>query len=111
MMRNAGKIRETMEKASETLGQIEAEGSSGGGAVSAKVNGRMELISVKIDPKSLKPTDSGGEVDWELLEDLIVAAVNQGIAKAREAASESFSSSLGGMPMSGLSNLLGGGRS
>ncbi len=84
LMRNAGKIRESVEKATEALGQLEVEGSAGGGVVTAKVNGRLELLSVRIDPKLLADGDA------ELLEDLVTAAVNQGLTKAREAAAKSI---------------------
>jgi DNA-binding YbaB/EbfC family protein len=95
-MRNAGKIRETMERASESLGQLEVEGTSGGGVVTAKVNGRLEVVTLRIDPKLLADGDA------ELLEDLVTAAVNQGLAKAREAAAQSISSMAGGLPFAGL---------
>ncbi len=75
LMRNAGKIREQVEKATESLGQVQVEGSSGGGVVTAKVNGRLELLSVRIDPKLLADGDA------ELLEDLVTAAVNQGMTQ------------------------------
>ena len=70
LMRNAGKLRETFEKAFESLGQLEVEGAAGGGSVTAKVNGRLEVVSVRIDPKLL------ADSDHELLEDLVSAAVN-----------------------------------
>ncbi|MDX2037625.1 MAG: YbaB/EbfC family nucleoid-associated protein [Isosphaeraceae bacterium] len=101
LMRNAGKIRENVEKATEALGQVIVEGTAGGGAVTAKANGRLELLSVRIDPKALA---SG---DHELLEDLVTAAVNQALGKAREAAAQSLSSLTGGLPIPGLSNLFG----
>jgi DNA-binding YbaB/EbfC family protein len=101
IMRNAGKIRETVEKATESLGQVVVEGSAAGGAVVVKVNGRLEVLSVRIDPKML----AGGDV--ELLEDVVTAAVNQGLSKAREAAAQSLSGLAGGLPIPGLSNLLG----
>jgi len=103
LMRNAGKIREAVSQASETLGQLQVEGTAGGGAVTAKANGRMELISVRIDPKLLADGDA------ELLEDLTTAAVNQALTKAREAAAQTFSSLTGGLPIPGLSGLLGPG--
>lgn len=103
MMRNAGKLRETVEKATESLGQLQVEGTAGGGVVTALVNGRMELISVRIDPKLLADGDA------ELLEDLVTAAVNQGMTRAREAAAKSIQSLAGGLPIPGLSSLLGGG--
>jgi nucleoid-associated protein EbfC len=57
------------------------------------VNGRLEVVSVHIDPNLM----TGGDV--ELLEELVAAAVNAGMAKAREAAAKSLSSMTGGLPM------------
>jgi DNA-binding YbaB/EbfC family protein len=103
LMRKAGQLRETVEKAAESLGQIQVEASSGGGAVTARANGRLELLAVRIEPRLL----SDGDV--ELLEDLVTAAVNQALTKAREAAAQSMSSLAGGLPIPGLSGLLGQG--
>jgi nucleoid-associated protein EbfC len=103
LMRSAGKLRETVEKATETLGQLQVEGTAGGGAVSVKVNGRQEVLAVRIDSKLLADGDA------ELLEDLVTAAVNQGLVKAREAAAQSLSTLAGGLPPSGLSGLFGRG--
>src|SRR4051812_45929753 len=102
-MKNAGKIRENVEKATEALGQLVVEGSSGGGAVAAKANGRLELLSIRIDPKLL------ADGDVEILEDLVTAAANQALTKAREAAAQSMASLAGGLPIPGLSGLLGPG--
>src|SRR5271166_5656104 len=96
LMRNAGKLRETAEKAFESLGSVVVESDSGGGAVTAKVNGRLEVVSVRIDPTLVT------EADAELLEDLVTAAVNSGLVKAREAAAKSLSSLTGGLPFGGL---------
>jgi DNA-binding YbaB/EbfC family protein len=101
LMRNAGKIRESVEKATEALGQVVVEGSAGGGSVTAKVNGKMELLSVRIEPKLLADGDA------ELLEDLVTAAVNQGLTRARESAATSISSLAGGLPIPGLSGMFG----
>lgn len=105
MMRNAGKLRETMEKATESLGQVQVEGTAGGGVVSARINGRLEVVAVRIDPKLL------AEGDAELLEDLIAAAINQGLVKAREAAAQSLATMASGLSIPGLSGFLnpGGG--
>jgi len=103
LMRNAGKLRESVEKATESLGQLQVEGTAGGGVVTAKVNGRLEVISIRIDPKLLADGDA------ELLEDLVTAAGNQGLSKAREAAAKAISSRAGGLPIPGLSGLLGPG--
>lgn len=101
ILRNAGKLREAVEQANESLGALELEGTSAGGAVTAKVNGRLELVALRIDPKLLEDQDT------ELLEDLIVAAVNQGIVRAREAAAESLRSLAGGMSLPGLGDAFG----
>jgi len=103
LMRNAGKIRESVEKATEALGQLEVEGTAGGGAVMARVNGKMEILGVRIDPKLM------ADGDVELLEELVTAAVNQGLTKAREAAAQSISTLAGGLPIPGVSGFFGPG--
>ena len=100
LMKNAGKIRETMEKATEALGQVHIEGTAGGGAVTVKVNGRLEVLTVRIDPQAF------ADGDRELLEDLIAAATNDALTKAREAAAQSITGSLPIPP--GLGGLFGG---
>jgi DNA-binding YbaB/EbfC family protein len=97
LMRNAGKLRESV----QSLGDLEVEGQSGGGSVRVKVSGRFEVTSVHIDPKLV--TDG----DAELLEDLIVAAVNSAISKARDAAAQSLSTAAGGLPLNLFSDLGG----
>ncbi len=88
LMKNAGKLRDSF----QSLGQLEVEGIAGGGAVTAKVNGRLEVVSVRIDPKLVS------DGDHELLEDLVTAAVNAGLVKARESAAQSIVSLTGGLP-------------
>ncbi len=97
LIKNAGKLRDSV----ESLSQVEVEGDSGGGAVTVKVSGRLEVIAVHIDPKLVADGDA------ELLEDLVVAAVNAGLAKARDAAAQSLASVTGGLP-AGLFPDLGG---
>jgi nucleoid-associated protein EbfC len=103
LMRNAGRLRESVEKATELLGQVQAEGTAGGGVVTARASGRLEVLSVRIDPKLL------AEGDAELLEDLVTAAVNQALTKAREAAAESISTMAGGLPIPGFPGFPGQG--
>jgi DNA-binding YbaB/EbfC family protein len=93
LLKNAGKLRETVAKATEALGQIVVEGTSGGGAVTAKVNGRLEVVSIRIDPKLV------ADGDTELLEDLVAAAANAALVKARDTAAQSLTSIAGGLPM------------
>jgi DNA-binding YbaB/EbfC family protein len=100
LLKNPGKIRESAEKAFESLGKVEVEGTSGGGTVVAKVNGRLEVVSLRIDPKLVS------DQDVELLEDLVVAAVNAGLLKARETAAQSVMSLGGGLPAGLLPNFL-----
>jgi len=97
LIRNAGKLRESV----QSLGQLEVEGRSGGGAVTVKVNGRLEVVSVRIDPKLI------ADADAELIEDLVAAAVNAGLTKAREAAAESLASLAGGLSPNFFSDLGG----
>jgi nucleoid-associated protein EbfC len=101
LMKNAGRLRESAEKAFESLGHVEEEGTAGGGAVTAKVNGRLEVVSVRIDPKLL------ADADAELLEDMVAAAVNSALAKARDAAAKSLVSLTGGLPAAFFPGLAG----
>jgi DNA-binding YbaB/EbfC family protein len=89
LMRNAGKLRDSL----QSMGQLEVEGTSGGGVVTARVNGRMELVSLRIDPKLVADGDA------ELIEDLVAAAVNAALQKSRDAAAKSFASLAGGLPL------------
>lgn len=96
MLRQAKKMQEEMEKAQATLEENELEASVGGGAVSVKVNGKKEVISVTLDPAAVDPEDV------EMLQDLIVTAMNEALRKADEAAAKSMSSITGGMNIPGL---------
>jgi DNA-binding YbaB/EbfC family protein len=86
LFRNSGMLRESMEKATEALGRIEAEGTAGGGSITVKANGRQEITAIRIDRKLL------AEEDLELLEELLAAACNQALARSREAAAEKITS-------------------
>jgi DNA-binding YbaB/EbfC family protein len=78
LLKNMPKIKEEMERLQQRIAQITAEGDAGGGMVKAKVNGRLELLSCMISEEAIKLNDR------EMLEDLITAAVNQAINKARQ---------------------------
>lgn len=82
LMRKAGEIQGRMKQLQEDLARKTATGEAGGGAVSAVVNGRLELVSIRIDRTRLDPNDT------ELLEDLVVAAVLAAQAKARDLAQQ-----------------------
>lgn len=78
LMRNMGKIREEAERFQSRLGEISAEASSGGDMVTAKVNGRMQVLKITISEAAYALQDR------EMLEDLVTAAVNLAIEKVRE---------------------------
>lgn len=78
LMKNLPKIREEVGKLQERLGQITAEGDAGAGMVKAKVNGHLEVQNITLSAETLTMNDK------EMLEDLIAAAVNQALKKARQ---------------------------
>jgi DNA-binding YbaB/EbfC family protein len=93
MLQQANKMQEEMQR---KLSQTVVEGTSGGGAVSVTMNGKKELIKVKIDPAAVASL-SGPNPDVELLESLIVGAVNDAGHKADEAIQSSVKGALGGL--------------
>jgi DNA-binding YbaB/EbfC family protein len=76
------KIREEMDRLQQRLGQLTAEGDAGGGMVRVRVNGRLEVLGCVIGEEAVRLNDR------EMLEDLVVAATNQALAKARQLAAE-----------------------
>ena len=91
MIRQAQKMQQDMLKAQEELESKTYEAQAGGGAVSAVVSGNKELVSVAIDPEAVDPDDV------EMLQDLIVAAVNEALRKAGEDAASQMSRLTGGL--------------
>jgi nucleoid-associated protein EbfC len=77
LLKNQGKIQEEVQKFQASVGQITAEASSGAGYVTVKVNGRMEVLTVRISEDAMKLNDR------EMLEDLVAAATNQALTKVR----------------------------
>lgn len=96
LLKQAQKIQSQVSQIQAELGERRIEVSSGGGMVTAVVNGRQELISVRIDRQVVDPDDV------EMLEDLIVAAVSEAMGRANELASEEMKKLTGGMPLPGL---------
>ncbi len=90
MIKKAQEMQSQMEKAQAELNSIEIEGQSGGGMVTVMVNGHKELVSLNIDPEILTE-------DKEMIEDLILAAVNQGLQNAGKVAEEKMNSITGGL--------------
>jgi DNA-binding YbaB/EbfC family protein len=93
MMKNLPKLKAQMEELQQKLGQLIAEGNAGGGMVTAKVNGRMEVVACKISDEAMKLQDK------EMLEDLIVAAINQAIVKVTQQRAEETSKLAAGLGM------------
>ena len=93
MLQQAKTMQEEMQR---KLSQTVVEGSSGAGAVTATMNGKKELIRIKIDPSAVASL-SGPNPDVELLETLIVGAVNDAGHKADEAIQSSLKGALGGL--------------
>jgi DNA-binding YbaB/EbfC family protein len=79
---NSGKLQESFQKAQEQIAAIVAEASAGAGLVTVKVNGKMEILSVRISEEAMKLNDR------EMLEDLIAGATNQALVKVRQQLAE-----------------------
>ena len=95
MMSQAKMMQEQMEaKLSETI----VEGQAGGGMVTVRMNGRKEVLRIKIEPTAMGANAS----DLELLEDLITAAVNDAGRRADEAMKSSVAGMMGGLDLPGL---------
>jgi DNA-binding YbaB/EbfC family protein len=99
LMKQAQQLQEKMARLQEELAEKTVEASSGGGMVTVVVNGRQEIVSMNIDPEVINPDDA------QMLQDLIQAAVNDGLSKAKSMASEEMSRLTGGLnipPIPGL---------
>ena len=94
LLKQAQDMQKKLEEAQSQLGDIVVAAEAGGGMVSVKINGNQEILELTID-------DEAYEEDKELLEDLIVSAINKGIKKAKNDSQEKMSSITGGM-MGGL---------
>jgi len=99
ILKQAQQFQKKMDQLQEELAAKRVEGTAGGGMVTVVVNGKQELIDVKIDPEVVNPDDV------EILEDLVVAAANQAREKAQEMAKEEMSKIAGGLLPHGLSGL------
>ncbi|WP_041427226.1 YbaB/EbfC family nucleoid-associated protein [Syntrophomonas wolfei] len=96
MIKQAKQVQEKIVKMQEELREREIEASSGGGVVTVKVNGKQELVSIQIKPEAVDPDD------LEMLEDLVLAAVNEGIRKSQEMVSSEMAKITGGFNIPGL---------
>ena len=95
-----GQAKQMQEQMERKLSETVVEASTGGGVVTARMNGKKELLKLKIDPSVMGSTAS----DLELLEDLIIAAVNEAGRRADDAMKSSVQSMMGGLNLPGLGN-------
>ena len=96
LMQMAQEMQSKAAKMQEELAEKTCEASAGGGMVSATVNGAFELVSLQLDPNAVDPRDI------EMLQDLVIAAVNQASAKVREMTQGEMSRLTGGLSIPGL---------
>jgi len=95
-MKQAQKLQSKMAEMQEELGRRTVSAQAGGGMVEATVNGRQELVSLRIDPEVANPDDI------EMLQDLITAAINEALNRSREMVAQEMSKLTGGMQIPGL---------
>ena len=96
LARQAQKLQQQMAKMQEEIEAREFEATAGGGMATAKVNGKKELLSIEIKPEAVDPDDV------EMLQDLIVAAVNEALRQAGDAMEQGMGKMTGGMGFPGL---------
>jgi DNA-binding YbaB/EbfC family protein len=96
MMKQVKKMQEQMLKTQEELGGKTVEGTAGGGVVTVTVSGQKKVLNVVIKPEAVDPDDV------EMLQDLVLTAINDGMAKAEEMANKEMSRYTGGMNIPGL---------
>jgi nucleoid-associated protein EbfC len=96
ILRQAQELQTKLAKAQEELGNITTEAASGGGAVKVVIDGHQRVHSVEISPEVVNIEDV------ELLQDLVMTAVNEAVAKSQELASKHLSSLTGGLKIPGL---------
>jgi DNA-binding YbaB/EbfC family protein len=97
IMEQAQALQERLSRMQEESAARTVEASSGGGMVTCKMSGRLELLSLRIEPEALKSGDA------EMIQDLVIAAVNQAIRQAQDLMSEEMKQLTGGFKIPGLS--------
>lgn len=96
IMKQAQKMQQQIAKIQEEAASKTVEASSGGGMVTVVANGRQQILSIRISSEVVDPQDV------EMLQDLVVAAVNEALKKAQEMVAEEMSRITGGLPIPGL---------
>jgi DNA-binding YbaB/EbfC family protein len=96
LQRMAQQMQQEMLRVQGELESATVDGSAGGGVVNATVTGKQELVSITIDPSAVDPEDV------EMLQDLVVAAVNDALRASRELAEQKMSAVTGGLRLPGM---------
>jgi DNA-binding YbaB/EbfC family protein len=96
LQRMAQQMQQEMVRIQSELESLTVDGSAGGGVVKATVTGKQKLVSVTVDPSAVDPADV------EMLQDLIVAAVNDALRASREVAEQKMAAVTGGLRLPGL---------
>ena len=96
MIQQAQELQARLAKAQQELAEATVEATAGGGAVTVTVTGQQQVKSIKIAPEAITPDDA------EMLEDLVLAAINEGITKSQELAAERMRQVTGGLNIPGL---------
>ena len=96
MMKQARKMQEQLAQTEEKLLDMEVSSSAGGGMVKVTATGGMRITSIQIDPEAVNPEDT------DLLQDMILAAVNDALNSAQDLASQQMSAVTGGLNIPGL---------
>ncbi len=96
LLKQVSRMRKDMDRVNEELKDRYVEASVGDGLVGVTFNGQQQLVKISIDPTSIEK-DADGGLDLEMLEDLIVAVVNQGIEKSKAMASSEMDEATDGL--------------
>jgi nucleoid-associated protein EbfC len=105
MMKQVQQMQADMMKTQEQLKDEVVEASAGGGMVTVKVSGDLELREIRIDPEALGGGDAVGPEEIELLQDMVLAAVNEAVRSAQELANRRLGGLTGGLGELGIPGL------
>lgn len=109
MLGNTSELREKAERMRAELANKTVTADAGAGAVRATVNGKMQIVRIELDQPMLQTlAGAGDQMDRQMVEELIAAAVNEALQRAQQLVQEELSKLTGGMNLPGMDQLLGG---
>jgi len=100
MLKQAQEMQQRLQELQEGLGKLRVEGTAGGGLVTVEATGQQRIVAVRVDPSLLRAEDQ------EMLEELVAAATNQALDKARQAAADEMTKLTGGLEVPGMQEAL-----